>query len=266
MDELDHDGGLADCRRDALDRPVADVTGGDTPGRLVSRNRSWRPDGGRADGPPATWRSRPDRRRRRPGRRWWLGADTAPEQLGQFGMGGSTSTRPVRKTTTAAGGRPGRPPGAAGGRPRSRGDGTGTASLGRQPGGEQVVVDLSQRHGPHRRVGRGVVTPLQPQDPFGRRVQPMSGHQELHPGHLGHLLAGEHQGDLLGRLREPMEDGQSPGPGTARRGPGVDAEAAAKVAAERLQHRPVLVHHQQDRRSHASLRPPWFGSLGNVSA
>ena len=168
-------------------------------------------------------------RRRQPGRTGaddgqvvggGLGADTAPEQLGQFGMGGSTSTRPVRKTTTAAGGRPGRPPGAAGGRPRSRGDGTGTASLGRQPGGEQVVVDLSQRHGPHRRVGRGVVTPLQPQDPFGRRVQPMSGHQELHPGHLGHLLAGEHQGDLLGRLREPMEDGQSPGPGTARRGPG----------------------------------------------
>ena len=62
----------------------------------------------------------------------------------------------------------------------------------------------------------------------------MGGDQELHPGRPGHLLAGEHQGDRLGLCRQLLEDGQGPVRGRLDQDPVVDAEAAAKVAAERF--------------------------------
>jgi hypothetical protein len=60
-----------------------------------------------------------------------------------------------------------------------------------------VVVDLPDRHRSHRRVGSAVIASGYQQDPFGRRVQLMGGRQEPDSAHLGHLLAGQHQGDRL---------------------------------------------------------------------
>jgi hypothetical protein len=79
----------------------------------------------------------------------------------------------------------------------------------------------------------------------------MGRHQELHPARPRHLLAGEDERHGLGLGRQPLQDGHGPRRRRLGQDPVVDPEAAAEVAAERLQHRLVLVHHQQDRRVHA---------------
>jgi hypothetical protein len=81
-------------------------------------------------------------------------------------------------------------------------------------------------------------------------MQATGGHQELDSGHLGHLLAGEDQRNRLRLGRQLLEDSQGTRWGRLGEDLVVGAEAAAEVAAERLQHRLVLVHHQQNRQSH----------------
>jgi hypothetical protein len=84
-------------------------------------------------------------------------------------------------------------------------------------------------------------------------MQPVGGHQELHCRHLGQLLAGEDQRHRLGVGRQPLENRHGLGGGRFGQDLVVESEAAAKVTAERLQHRLVLIHHQQHRQSHAHL-------------
>ncbi len=126
--------------------------------------------------------------------------------------------------------------------------------LGRQPGCEQVVVDLPDRHRPHGRVGGAVVAPGHQQDPFGRWVQLVGGHQELHPADLSHPLGGEQHGHRL-RPRAQLPEGAQCRSGRAlSKDLVIRPETAAKIIRQGLQRRAVLIHQKQNRRSHAPPR------------
>ena len=103
-------------------------------------------------------------------------------------------------------------------------------------------------------MGSAVIAPVYEQDAFGRRVQPMGGHQEIDPAHGGHPLSGqEHRDRLRPRAQLPQ--------GSQRRRRGalghnfmICPEPAAKVGRKRVQHGAVLSHQEQDR--HARATPP----------
>jgi hypothetical protein len=125
--------------------------------------------------------------------------------------------------------------------------------LGRLPRCEQVIVDLSERHRPHRRVRSAVVAPFHQQDALGRRVQPMGGHQELDPAHPGHPLSGQQHRDRPRPCAQLAEGSQR----RRRRALGhnlmISPEPAVKVSRKRLQLGAVLIHQEQDRPSRATL-------------
>jgi hypothetical protein len=79
----------------------------------------------------------------------------------------------------------------------------------------------------------------------------MGPEQQHHPGQLGHLLAGHHQGHLLVPRRQPLQRLQ----GGRRRGLAQDAvvapEPPLQVAGQRLHHLGSVVDQEQDRVAHA---------------
>jgi hypothetical protein len=117
-----------------------------------------------------------------------------------------------------------------------------------EPRLDEVVIDLTERHRRNDRVSRRVVA-LDEQDPLGHRVQGVSAREELHPGHLRHLLVRDQQRNRLDPVRERRELCKPRRGAVDTDDPRVVPEASIEIRAKRLQHRRIGGDEEDDRRA-----------------
>jgi hypothetical protein len=108
-----------------------------------------------------------------------------------------------------------------------------------------VIVGLAEHHGLHDRAARRVVA-LDQEHPLGQRVHLVGPREEVHPGHLRHVVIDDQQRHRHAGVGQGAQRGQ---PGGRRRladDAEVLAEPPAQIVTERLHHPDVVVDHEQD--------------------
>ena len=115
--------------------------------------------------------------------------------------------------------------------------------LGRVPGLEQVVVEVHVVDRADRGVGVGV---RRQQHALGVGHQVHGLLEEVHPGHAGHPVVGEQQGDDLAAQRHLAQRLERRRTGLRAQHAVLLAEAAPQVASDRPADRRVVVDREQD--------------------
>jgi hypothetical protein len=116
-----------------------------------------------------------------------------------------------------------------------------------------VIVGLAESHGLDDRAAHRVVA-LHQEHPFGQWVHLVCAREEIHSGHLAHVVVDDKQRHGVVPVGQATQRRQSNGTRRLTDDAEVSAEPPAEIVSERVHHPGVVIDHEQDGLRH---RPPF---------